>query len=429
VSVARVNVNAKTPWNATLLPTVPDAMLTSAPPVASTPAPVLGVKRDRLRSLDVLRGITVATMILVNNPGDWGHIYVPLEHASWNGCTPTDLVFPFFLFMVGVALAFSLGRRRTEAAAVGRGRALLARKIVLRSTVLFLIGVGLYAIPAGGQRGILDLKTLRIMGVLQRIALCYFAAATLMLFVGWRGLAASTVLLLTAYSVLMLAVPVPGYGAGHLSLEGNLAAFVDAAVFGNHCYVHPPASHHYWDPEGLLSTLPAVATTLMGALAGLWLRSQRGAADRAAGLLAAGVAAATTGYVLNGVLMPVNKGLWTPSYVLLTGGYALLALGFCYWVIDVCGRARWAAPFLPLGMNALAVFVASGIIGRLTLLIAWTGGDGKPIALKTFLFRTVYKPWFPATPEIASLAYATTYLGIFALLSALLYRRRLFIRA
>jgi predicted acyltransferase len=404
----------------------------ATPPTAPPPRPA------RLKSLDVFRGVAIGGMVLANNPGSWAHIYPPFEHADWHGCTPTDLVFPFFLFAVGVALAFSLGRRRAEAEAAGRGRGVLFRKILLRAALLFLVGEALIALPAGSIKGILDPANLRILGVLQRIALCYLAAATLTLFFDWKGLLASALALMAVYSVLMLAVPVPGHGAGNLSIEGNMCTHVDGTFLGYHCYVKPSKEGQlFWEPEGLLSTLPAIGTVVFGTLAGLWLRTSRPEMEKAAGLLVAGAVAAALGYVLDKALMPVNKGLWTPSFVFLTGGYALLLLGVCYWLVDLKGYHRWAAPLAVLGMNALLVFVLSGIVGKLSIGISWAGDDGKPIALKTFVYQTLYLPLFSALPadhptdsalKNASLAYAMTYLVGFLILATILYRRRLFWR-
>ena len=391
--------------------------MTLPPPLAATP---------RLASLDVFRGATIAGMILVNNPGSWGHIYAPLRHADWHGWTPTDLVFPFFLLIVGVALPFSLSRRKALAEAQGRGKLALMRRIVLRSAALFGFGLLLHGLPLSSTTGILSDEPLRIMGVLQRIALCYLAAATLMLFVGWRGLLTGALVLMAIYSALLLAVPVPGHGAGNLTIEGNLPAYLDMKVLGQHCYRDPPQSPYYWEPEGLLSTLPAIATTLMGTLAGLWLRTGRDSFEKSAGLFAAGVVGLIVGYVLDGALMPINKGLWTPSYVFHTAGLGLLGLGLCYWLIDVQGHERWSRPLRIYGMNALAMFVLSGLAARAMGAISWTAANGDRVTLRGLLYRP-YQAAF-ADPKNASLAWAVSYVALFLLLATALYRRRIFIK-
>jgi predicted acyltransferase len=232
---------------------------------------------------------------------------------------------------------------------------------------------------------------------------------------------------MTVYSVLILAVPVPGNGAGDLSIEGNLATHIDSAVFGTHNYRTLRAGELYWEPEGLLSTLPAIGTTLLGALTGLWLRSGRGAMQKAAGLFAAGVVCAVLGYVLDGLLMPINKGLWTPAYVFLTAGFALLGLGLCYWLIDVHRYQKWSKLLMIFGMNALAMFVLAAIVSRVMVLIAWADEEGKRVALRGFLYNTLYTPLFK-DPKNASLAWAISYVLVFLLIALALYRKRIFIK-
>lgn len=384
----------------------------------------------RLVSLDAFRGLTIAGMILVNNPGDWGNMYAPLRHADWHGWTPTDLVFPSFLFIVGVAIPFAQARRLKRLPAStsrGRARTALLPGIIRRAAILFALGLLLASVPTrlDPGNGILDPANLRIMGVLQRIALCYLAAATLALFVDWRVQALAAAGLLTLYSVLMLAVPVPGHGAGNLTIEGNLAAYIDGRVLGAHCYRNPPGTPYYWEPEGLLSTLPAIATTLLGVMTGLWLRTNRAGAEKVAGMMVFGVFAAVLGYVLDGILMPINKGLWTPSYVMLTGGLALLALGTCYWLIDLKEYRAWALPAVIFGMNAIAIFVLSGLIARLmTIRIDFAG---KPTAIKTIVYDGLFKPLGMSAVN-TSLLYALVWIGVMFLIAWVLYRKRIFIR-
>ena len=394
----------------------------TAPPSGSADLPI---PSKRLLSLDAFRGLTVATMILVNNPGDWSNIYAPLRHADWHGCTPTDLVFPFFLFIVGVAIPLAQAAR-LKRLALGQTRAALVPSIVRRSALLFVIGFAISAIPLGARSGILNWPDLRIMGVLQRIAICYCAAALVGLFARPRTYVIVAVLLLLGYAALMLLVPVPGHGRGDLSREHNLAAYIDTHVLGRHVWVKPPRDDPDklgWEPEGLLSTLPAIATTLLGLLTGHWLRTNRPAMDKAAGMLVFGVLGAALGYVLDRTLMPINKGLWTPSYVVYTAGLALLALGTCYWLIDVKVYRAWSKPAVIFGMNAIAVFVLSGLIGR--LITVKLGADGP--TLKGVVYSNVFKP-LNLSPINASLLYALMWVSVMFLITWVMYRTRLFIK-
>ncbi len=356
----------------------------------------------RLVSLDVFRGLTVALMLLVNNPGDWGHIYAPLAHAAWNGCTLADLVFPFFLFAVGVSVAYGLARARTAR----RGPVLWA---VARRTLL-LAGLGLLASTW------LDFNwaTLRIPGVLMRIALVYGACATIFLFTYWRSQLVLVLLLLVSYAGLLQTVPVPGVGYPNLLPAANLGAWLDRAVLGT---AHLWKESRTWDPEGLLGTLPALATALLGALAGQWLRGSGVALlQRTVGLLLAGLALAVGGLVWD-VWFPINKSLWTSSYVLYTGGLAALVLGALYWLCDVGGYRRWAWPWQALGVNALAAFFGSSLLARTLNRVPLAG-----MPAKEFLYQRGIAPWF-GSPWAASLAGAAGCLLIWLAVLGWLYRR------
>jgi len=404
-------------------------------------SPGLGSDRPgaqtRIKSLDVFRGITMAGMILVNNAGDWSHVYAPLDHSTWNGCTPTDLVFPFFLFIVGVAIPFSLASRRKKLAGQGltheeQNRALVMNAI-RRAAILFGLGLVLYAFPihlhadgahwASGM-GILDPATMRIPGVLQRIALCYLAAVLLTAFAGWRARTLIGAALLIGYTLAMRLIPVPGYGRGMLSPEGSLASYLDRMLLGHHTY------RAVYDPEGLLSTLPAIVTALIGTFAGQWLRTNKPTSEKAAAILAFGVIGAILGYATDGLLLPINKALWTPSYVLYTGGLALLGFGLCYWIIDVHGRERWALPFTILGMNAIGVYVLSGLLGRITLLIT-VPVEGTP-DLKKWLYEHGFGPLTQGplyiSPYVASAMWGLSYVLLCLALATWMYRRKIFIK-
>lgn len=358
----------------------------------------------RLVSLDAFRGITVAAMVLVNNPGTWRAVYGPLRHAEWHGVTPTDLVFPFFLFIVGVAIPLALGRRL----AAGESRAGLVGKVLRRSGIIFALGLLLHAVPD------FDLANIRIPGVLQRIAVCYLVAALVFLGTGWRAQAALAGVLLLAYWAVSMLVPVPGFGAGRLDPEGSLAAYLDRAVLGRHVW----RAARVYDPEGLLSTVPAIATTLLGVLAGRWLRSPRRPGTIARGLLLAGALGAGLGAAW-GVWFPLNKALWTSSYALFTAGVATLALGACYLLVDVWGWRRWTRPFVVLGVNALALFFLSSLLARLLIVIKVDGPSGR-VALQRLVFDHVFAPWAP--PTEASFAYAMAYLLLWLTVMWLLHR-------
>jgi predicted acyltransferase len=328
-------------------------------------------------------------MVLVNNPGTWRAVYAPLRHADWHGLTPTDLVFPFFLFIVGVAIPLALGRRL----AAGDGRGRLALRILRRSVIIFLLGLLLHALPS------FDFATIRIPGVLQRIAVCYLVAALVSLVAGWRTQAVLVVIALFGYWAALEQVPVPGFGVGDLGKEGNLAAWLDRTLLGPHIW----RAARVYDPEGILSTIPAIATTLLGALTGRFIQSGWLAVDTARGLLVAGVIGLGLGVGWDQWL-PINKSLWTSSYVVVTAGGALVVLAACYWLVEVMGWRSWARPFEILGVNALAVFFFSTLLARMLVSIRVAGPEGLPETLQTALFTAFFAPW--ATPRIASLAWA-----------------------
>jgi len=374
---------------------------------------------ERLLSLDVFRGITIAAMVLVNNPGTGAAIYWPLAHAEWHGWTPTDLIFPFFLFIVGVSITLALGRRRT----LGDTRGALALRALRRSAIIFALGLMLnIGVTLGYGYGF---DTLRIMGVLQRIALCYLAAALLFLWSGWRTQAGVAAALLIGYWGLMTLVPVPGFGAGDLDKVGSLTAWLDRLVLGRHIW----GGSRVYDPEGLLSTLPSIATTLAGVLAGHWLLagpvSIWSLRRKARGLALAGLVA-TAGGLVWGAWFPINKPLWTSSYALFTAGAATLVLAACLWLVDVAGYQRWATPFVVFGSNALALYFLSTLGALLLGIIRIPQPGGVSLALHAVLYRRLFMPW--TSPINGSLAWAITYVMIWLGAMWLLYRRRIFIR-
>ena len=334
--------------------------------------------RERLVSVDAFRGATVAGMILVNNPGDWGHIYAPLEHAAWNGWTPTDLIFPFFLFLVGASLAFSTRDTTREAA--------------IRALKIFGLGFFMAFYPR------FNIFTVRIPGVLARIALCYFVAFLIKKHFGPRAVAFIAAFCCLGYWFLMTVVPVPGGITPNLEPSTNLGAWLDRLVFGNHLWV----SSKTWDPEGLLSSLPAVGTTLLGYLAGSLFRAGLDASEILRRLVVSGFVMTVAGLAWDTVF-PINKSLWTSSYVLFTAGLASLILALFYWVADVRGFKSGLKPFVIYGVNAIVVFVASGLLAKTMGLIKVPLGD-KTVSSQVFIYKAFFESWLQ--PINASLAYA-----------------------
>lgn len=357
----------------------------------------------RLESVDVLRGITIAGMIVVNDPGTWSAVYPQLLHAEWHGWTYTDTIFPFFLFVVGVSMALSFGRRRAE----GASTAALLRHTAVRAAILVAIGLALNLV------GFLAFhrEHLRIPGVLQRIGLCVLAAGAIRLLGGTRAAAWWAVALLVGYRVLL--------STGPFDPEGNLAARIDRAVFGSHTW--KPG----WDPEGLLSTLPAIATTLLGVLAGERLRSNASLSRKAVELLAAGAGAAAVGLAW-GLVFPINKSLWTSSYALLMSGLACASLALCVVLVDLKGWKRWAAPFLWLGRNAIAAFTLSALGAIALIAVQVTGPDGKPRSLWTTIYRTAFDHF--ADPRLGSFLFALAWLALWVAVFGVLYRKKVFLK-
>lgn len=355
----------------------------------------------RLVSLDVFRGITIAGMVLVNNPGTWSNIYWPLEHAEWNGWTPTDLVFPFFLFIVGVSITLAFARRVEE----GSVKRDLYLRVLKRSAIIFGLGLFLNGFPY------FNLGTIRIAGVLQRIAICYLIASLIFLTTKARTQLLIAVALLIAYCLVMTKLAAPGYAPGDLSKEGSIASFIDRVVLRQHIW----RQGRVYDPEGLLSTIPAVVTTLLGILTGHWLRSERSRFEKVVGMFVAGAICVALGWAWN-PFFPINKALWTSSYVLFTAGLALEFLALCYWAIDIHGYRRWAWPFEVFGVNALALFVGTGLMVKLMGLLHVQG----------WIFRNLFLSW--AQPINASLFYAIAFILLWLFFMWLLYRKRIYIK-
>jgi predicted acyltransferase len=428
------------------------------------------IGQTRLVSLDVFRGMTIAGMVLVNNPGTWSAIYPPLEHAEWHGITPTDYIFPFFLFIVGVAIPIALGKRIVE----GITREVY-RKIFSRAALIFFIGLFMAAFPlfdfskqdipqvfkvvvmfaeiviiylaltgktvepviglaalaaflfglyfAGYPLVFTNLGTLRIPGVLQRIAVCYLVTSLIFLHTNWKQLAIIGVILLLFYWLLMSIVPVPGCEATTIdSKECNIAAYLDRTILGlNHIW----KSAKVYDPEGLLSTLPAIVTTIAGVLTGLWLKTKRSDLEKVCGMFFFGLILLVAAWGWN-PFFPFNKALWTSSYVLYTAGLALCFLGFCYYLIDIKGYKSWTKPFVIFGVNALALFVGSGLLARIFGIIKAAGANGKDVSLQGWIYQTIFVPL--ADAKTSSLLYALSYILFWLFLMWLLCRKRIYIK-
>jgi len=366
--------------------------------------------KKRLLSLDFFRGITIAAMILVNNPGSWAHVYPPLLHAKWHGWTATDLIFPFFLFIVGVSITLAFSAKKENHLPSRQ----LHEKIVRRTLILFALGLFLSGFP------FYDFSSIRIPGVLQRIAVCYFFASLIFLHGSVKSQVAWTVGLLLIYWAAMQWFPVPGVGAGSYEKGANFSAWVDSLFLQGHMWSVTKS----WDPEGIFSTVPAISTTLIGVLTGHLLLSEKAGVKKVSLMLGAGCVAIAIGSVWQ-FWLPINKSLWTSSYALFTGGMAMVVFGVSYYLIDIKGWRRGTGPFCVYGMNAITVFVLSGMVGRLLYEAKWESGDSL-ITLKEWLLNMLFLPWL--SPINASLVYALVFVFLSYILMYYLYIKQIFIK-
>lgn len=382
--------------SSTTVSTIPKTTIASVP---SSPS------NTRLTSLDVFRGLTIAAMILVNNSGDGQHTYWPLEHAKWNGWTPTDLIFPFFLFIVGVSMVFSFSSRTAR----GQTRKHLLLHVLKRSAIIFALGLFLYAYPK------FDVHTARIPGVLQRIAVVYLIASAIFLCTGRVARAVITGALLLIYWLLLTRVPVPGIGAGVLTMDGNLVGYIDRSLIYNHLWIA-----HRFDPEGILSTIPSIATCLIGIFTGEWMRSARTHIQKLAGLFSGAAVGLIAGEIWN-QWFPINKMIWTSSYVLFTAGFALFIFGLCYWAIDVRGWKSWSVPFVIFGVNPLGIyFLASW--AETALYRHHIHG----VSIKNILYESSFA--HISNPYLGSLAWSVSFVLVFFVIAWAMYRKQIFIR-
>ncbi len=367
----------------------------------------------RLVSLDFLRVLSVASMLMVNNPGAWGHIYPPFEHSKWNGCTPTDLVFPFFLFIVGVSINYAIGDKKPDRSLHGQ----LILKAARRSLLLFGLALLLSLIMTS-----FDFAHLRILGVLQRIAIVFFICAVLFIKTSQRVQLWIFALILVAYWLLMAFVPVPGIGPSHLEPGTNLAAWVDNLILGTN---HMWRQSKTWDPEGLLSTLPAISTCLFGiAAGGILKRKDLPDSNKVAWLFSVAFIAILAGLIWN-IFFPMNKALWTSSFVLYTGGLASAFLALSNWLIDSQGRKKYTTPIIAFGANAITIFVVSGYLPILLNNIKIGTSQGK-VGVTEFLYQKLLTPFL--SPETASLASALSYVFLLSFPMMWLYKKKIFIK-
>jgi predicted acyltransferase len=354
----------------------------------------------RLLSLDAFRGAVMLLMVLVNNAG--GPLsYAPLEHSAWHGWTLTDTVFPSFLWIAGVAITLSLGKQLEAGVAPGQ----LLPKILRRSVLLYVLGLAVYAFPA------FSLQHQRLLGVLQRIAICYLIASIIFLYTGIRAQIACIIGLFAAYWLLMALAPVPGYGAGHLDVERNFAHYVDRIVLGAHNY----AETKTWDPEGIVSTLPAIGSALLGIMAGHVLRLKRTLSERRRILTIIGALLIALGLAWN-IWLPINKKLWTDSFATFMAGLDFAVLALFIWIVDERGHKDLVRPLRITGMNAITIYLASEFFAEFL--------DA------TSLHRYVYGHWFAplASPMNASLLWAITFTFLMFSLGYFMYKRSWFVR-
>jgi len=392
---------------------------THLPPTQFEHSPLLPQASNRLLSLDLLRGLTIAFMILVNDAGNFDVAYWPLLHSRWNGCTPTDIVFPTFLFIIGITTVISTSSRLSR----GVPRQQMFLQIVRRTVILFLLGILVNSFP------FFNLHTMRFFGILPRIAVCYFVVATLyLLHQGWRDKLALFVGILVGYWILLRFVPVPGYGVPTHGVPfmdplHNLAFWVDRSLFSAS---HLSDGTH--DITGLGSTLPSIATTLLGVLTAQWLRTSHSFTKKVRTIAFAGVAAILLGGLWN-FTFPINKELWTSSFVLFAGGVSMLLLALFMWIVDrvpaaPSGRQRSyvATALLVFGTNAIAAYVFSELLA--------SGLSSIPTGSGTNLQEALYRAILHGVPNapFASLVYSLAYVGVCWIFTYGLYRRGIFIK-
>ena len=408
---------------------------TSYDATTSTVAP-LAPRRERLLSLDVFRGLTIAGMLLVNNPGTWSAIFPPLEHAEWNGWTPTDLIFPFFLFIVGITTHLSLSARRAR----GDDDSAVVKQILRRGIIIYLLGFAMAMFPfyqwgtiasipnaTPWDRILYRIEHVRILGVLPRIAIVYICAGLLTLKTTLKQQIIIIATLLFGYWFAMTLIPVPGeheIGAVLLNThDRNLAAWLDRAILGTN---HTWSGSVTFDPEGPMSTIPAIATAMLGVIAGRWIvQKEKPLLERISGMFAAGAIGMMAGLMWNWAF-PINKNLWTSSYVIFTAGMACVAIATIMWIVDYCNVKWWTKPFVIYGVNPIVAFVGSGVLARLIYTLWHVSYNGKSVAIQDAIYQMLFLPWLP--PRVASLAFAVSFVLLWYGILTVLYRRNIILK-
>ncbi len=366
--------------------------------------------KQRFLSVDIFRGITIAAMIMVNNPGTWGAMYSPLEHSAWHGVTPTDLIFPFFLFIVGMSISFAYSGKKKYSITTE-----VYSKIISRS--IKLIGLGLILAGFTLQFPFFkDLSTLRLPGVLQRIGIVFFFSAIMFLHLNWKALLAVFVTILISYWALLTQIPIDG-ATPLLTKSSNLASVVDLKIL---------TVDHMWktnyDPEGIFSTIPSIATTISGMLVGLVVvAKEKSHFQKITYFISIGVIALIIGYAWN-MTFPANKTLWTSSYVLISGGWATIIFAIIYYLSDVKGLSNWGKPAIIFGSNAITVFFLSGIITRLFGMIKLGNGASIHGNLYSLLASII------TIPELSSMVYSLFVITFYFLVALYMYKKEIFIK-
>jgi predicted acyltransferase len=413
----------------------PRTVSTTYNATTSTVAPAVP-PRERLVSLDVFRGITVAGMLLVNNPGTWSAIFPPLEHAEWNGWTPTDLIFPFFLFIVGITTHLSMSARRAR----GDDDSALVKQILRRGIIIYLLGFAMAMFPfyqwgaiqglpnaTAWDRIVYRIEHVRLLGVLPRIAIVYVCAGLLTLKTTLKQQIVIIATLLFGYWFAMTLLPVPGENAIGAQLlnthDRNLAAYLDRLIL---------TTNHTWtgsvtfDPEGPFSTLPAIATAMLGVLAGSWIaRKDKQLLVRISGLFAAGAIGMVVGLMWNWSF-PINKNLWTSSYVVFTAAMACVTLATVMWIVDYQQVKGWTKPFVVYGVNPIVAFVGSGVLARLIYTLWHVDYQGNSVAVQGAIYQALFLPWLPE--RVASLAFAISFVLLWYGILLVLYRRKIILK-